>query len=188
MDKNVPAWLICENLLVDIKNELVLEAIDVLHQEIKEGRIGVNGGLVTASEGKEEIEKDLFIINKIIESRDDTTKKFMEYIREKESDSSELDEYTVKRIEDMKRFLIAVGKISYLMELSVVFNVWVDDAGREARTTDPVEILERTMLEKAERLAALEFVLGRKFRIDDAISENEKEILEKALSKVRNVQ
>ncbi len=188
MDKDVPAWLLCENLLVDIKNELVLEAIDVLHGEIKEGRIEVNGGLVTASEGKEGIEKDLFIINKIVENGKATTEKFMEYIREKEGNSSELDEYAVHRIEDMKRFLIAVGKISYLMELSVVFNAWVDDAGREARITDPVEILERTVLENKERLPALEFVLGKKFRIDDAISENEKEILEKALSKVRNVQ
>ena len=183
-----PAWLLCENLLVDIKNELVLEAIDVLHQEMKEGRIEVNGGLVTAAEGKEEIEKDLFIINKITESRKETADRFMQYITEKESNPAVLDEYTIHRIEEMKKFLVAVGKISYFMELSSVFNSWVDDAGRQARINDPLEILEKTMLENKERIPAVEFVLGKKFRIDDAISEMEKKILGEAFSKASGVQ
>ena len=106
----------------------------------------------------------------------------MQYITEKESNPAVLDEYTIHRIEEMKKFLVAVGKISYFMELSSVFNSWVDDAGRQARINDPVEILERTMLENKERIPAVEFVLGKKFRIDDAISEMEKKILGEAFS------
>ena len=39
----MPIWMLAQEILTTIKNELVLEAIDLLHKDIKENRVEING-------------------------------------------------------------------------------------------------------------------------------------------------
>lgn len=46
-DDNIPAWLLCEEILNKAKTELITQAMDMIHAAVESKDIEINGSLIT---------------------------------------------------------------------------------------------------------------------------------------------
>ncbi len=153
---DIPAWLYCQDILLSIKEELIAEALDTLDAEIREKRIDIQGEMVTAQEGSEDIEKKMFVIGKLREQADGIRERYKSYMSIPDSAKAKLDPGFVSRLESMRKFLLAVTQISMLMDYSDVFNEWARDMNMGDKGATPIDILVST-IEEDGRYEALEF-------------------------------
>ena len=179
-----PAWMVCEDLISRIKGELMHEAVELLHKEIDSGRIKVDGGLVTAAEGTSEAEQDSFILGKLVAEEPMLKERYANYLSAVgENSEPEL----VARIEELKKFLLAVSQISLLVRYANTFSAWFEGAGRQVKINDPSEIFHVTAISE-ERKEALNYVANSKsFSKKTAFSEKDLKIVKKAEEKLGKV-
>lgn len=178
-----PAWMVCEDIVSRIEAELMSEALDLLHGEIDAGRIKVDGNMVTASELTGEAERDLFILNKLLEDEQTMRSRYENLVKTVE-EGSEVNPEIVGRIEEVKKFLLVVSQISMTMKYARVFKGWFEDAGKHMKVKDPSQIIYMTASQSEERKEALGFVLSNKtFIKNEALNQNELGIVKSAYAR-----
>lgn len=154
------AWLLCEDLLLKIKEAIVEEASGVLHREIEEDRIKLSADWVNMESQNEALERDMFLINNLLAEAPEMLWKQDEYIRAKETSGAKLDADTVAKIESIKKLSLAISYISVLMEHTTVIDNWVKDIEQMPLAQDPTDLLKSTLNNK--RLELLKFFLKSK--------------------------
>ncbi len=178
---DMPAWMACEDALTRLKDELVLEAIDILHQEVAAGRIDINGYVSLLPDKPDEIQRDMYIINNLRMSEQEIMDQYGHYMHETE----EKDTYKLRRMEDLRKFLLSVRAISTLMHLSEIAGAWAEDTGRYPRETELSTIFEKTARASADRIEVLDFVLSSaKFMKSQALDSKELSALRMARSAI----
>jgi hypothetical protein len=183
---DIPAWLLCQDICARAQEELTSQAIETLDREIEAKRLKIDGHLVTADEGTNEIEKKLFVIGKIVDGEQEIYNNYMGMISKLENSENELTGKLVERIEELKRFLLAVSTISILMRYSKLFRNWFEDIGHHFKENSAENILFKTM--NPSRLEALEFITKNKRIIfENLFSENELNIMMNAAVKFKNI-
>ena len=175
---DAPAWLSCQDIFSRAQEEMISLAIEALDVEIAAKRMKIEGKLVSADEATNEVEKKLFVINNIINNEQGIYEKYNSSISRLENNPQELTSDVVERIDELKRFLLAVGMITMLMRYSKIFRNWQDDVGHYFKEKNPVLIIKKTLTEN--RVEALKFIIESK-RIQGLFGENEIEIMMAAL-------
>ena len=122
----MPIWMLAQEILTKIKNELVLEAIDLLHKEIKENRVEINGQTIKLPDKSTEFETDMFIIKQLIEKENEIISTYSEFIRKFDVESKNSAQF-VERIEELRKFLMSVSSIKILMNFSKTVDLWILD-------------------------------------------------------------
>ncbi|EQD48772.1 hypothetical protein B2A_07856 [mine drainage metagenome] len=179
-DHEVPTWLYCQDILLSIKEELIAEALDTLNNEIAEHRIDIQGSMVTAQEGSEDIEKKMFVIENLRHKADEIRDQYKSYLRIPEHEKTNLDPDLVGRLESMKKFLLAVTQITMLMDYSEVFDEWARDMGHGAKGSKPIDLLISTM-DHGQRCEALEFA-SKRHKVMAYLGEQDAEIVRDAVA------
>jgi hypothetical protein len=180
----VPAWLKCEDMLTRAKDELILEAIDLLKLEMKEKRIDIKGYIAALPDKGQELEQDLFMIGQLIARVEEIRSQYSGYL-EKERNGEITDPEVIARGEALRRFLMSIDAIDMLMHFSRVFGTWADDTGVYSALKDPVDVMVKSASLDGGRADALDFVLSsKKFSESDALSNDEMQVLEETLDRV----
>jgi hypothetical protein len=162
-EKGIPAWILCEDLLVKVKTELANEAIITLQNEVKAGRMKVDGNLVTANEMTSEAERDLFVVTHIASESEAMLKAYSDYIIKKETSPERLNSDDVQKIENSKRLMLAVQEISLLVRYRQVAEEWILEIEGIPTIKDPVKLLGSTIRGvNDDRFEVLDFILKRK--------------------------
>ncbi len=175
--------MLCEDMLNKIREELLVEATEVLHREADAGRIAINGYVVTTPDRPSDMERDFFVINNLLAQEQEMREKYASFIREKEADPKSMDTYTVGRVEEMKKFLTALTEISMLMHCSHEMNEWIDELRKIPKIQEPEKIIATIIAHNEPRQELLRFVLKRKALVDEEVlTVDERAILEKALN------
>ncbi|MDE1768182.1 MAG: hypothetical protein KGH64_02670 [Candidatus Micrarchaeota archaeon] len=175
---DAPAWMICEDILTKAKDELVLEAMDILHEEIKAGHIDIKGYVAPLPDKSGEIQKDMFIINNLRMREQEITEQYSKYIE----DNIEMDPERLERSDELKRFMLSVKGISLLMYMSEIVGVWADATGNYSQIDDPAMIISKTLKDDERRVDVLTYVLASsKFINSEALSDEETAILRRGL-------
>ncbi|MDE1860410.1 MAG: hypothetical protein KGH72_01705 [Candidatus Micrarchaeota archaeon] len=174
-----PAWLLCYDMLIKVKDELTLEAIDILHDEIKAKHIDITGYVSLLPDKSDELQRDMYIINNLLIRENEIREQYAAYL---EDSSGTTDGKELARAEELKRFLLALDAISMLMGYSRLVAKWAEDTGEFYDSSDPAEIVRRTMEPEGQRRQLAEYILSSaKFRKSDALSEDEFEIIRRSL-------
>ncbi len=183
-NEGIAAWIICEDLLVKVKAELANEAILTLQNEVKAGRMKVQGRL--AEETSSDDERDLFVANEIANESEKMLHDYSAYIKEKEKDPGSLTPDDVQKIEAAKKMMLAVEEISLLIGYRTVAEEWILEIEGIPNIGDPVRLLASTMHGKDDhRFAILDFTLNRRSIAEEKIfSEHERKMMEEALKAV----
>jgi hypothetical protein len=178
----VPAWLLCYDLLTKTKDELILEAIDLLHEEIKAKRIDIQGYTSLLQDKPEELQRDMYIINNLILREAEIKKQYSDYLVDnKNTKNGE----TLMQVEALRKFLLSVDAISLLMGFSRELDQWAEDTGEFYETANPSEVIAKTMAMDEHRYPILEYVLSsKKFAKGEAISEEERKVYEEAIRSI----
>lgn len=169
---DTPKWMIAQDILVKAKNELILEAVDTLHIEIKEKRLEVNGSVIKLPDKSSEIEMDMLILNNLLEQEQQIVENYGKFIKEKED--SEKDPAMIERINELKKFLMAVTQIKILMNFAKTIDEWVLDFANSMNIDGVAKILAETAKKNVERIEILSFIIdNKKFYDNEALSNEE---------------
>ncbi len=174
--------MVCDDVLTRVKDELILEAIDILHEEINSKRLIIEGYNPVMMDRSEEMERDLYLLRNLTERAEEIRSNYGQYFTgEKTAEWADPE-----RLEELKKFLMSISGISFLMDMSKIFENWSSDTGRYYREKDPSSIISKTMGSGTEREKALEYVLkSKKFKENEAVTVQELEMLEKGLAMSR---
>lgn len=182
MEVGTPAWMLCEDILNKAKVELITEAMDTLNQEVKEGNIAIHGNIIEVPDKPTETERDMFVINRMLEDAPNIRASFAKFITEKEKDQKSLTPETVERIEKLKKFLLSLDKIELLMGYSSEFDHWIGDVAMQVAIGDPAAIISKTTEHNDLRREILAFILKSKtFEKEEIFNNVELKILESGL-------
>ncbi|MEM0201054.1 MAG: hypothetical protein QXD23_01480 [Candidatus Micrarchaeaceae archaeon] len=169
---DIPKWMIAQEILIKAKNELILEAIDTLHKEVKENRLQINGNVIKLPDKSSEIEMDMLIINNLLEQEQQIVKNYGKFIKEKED--SEKDPLIVERINELKKFLMSVTQIKILMNFAKTIDEWVLDFANSMNINNVPKIISETAKRNVERIELLSFIIdNKKFYANEALNEEE---------------
>ena len=186
--EGIPAWLVCEDILTRVKDELILEAVDILRKEMKEGRIDIKGYVAALPDKGQELEQDLFMVNNLISNANDIRSQYKAYL-EKESKGGIDSPEVIARGEGLRRFLMAVDAIEMLMHLSRGYGMWADDTGVYSSLKDPVDVMRKSAMLDEGRAEALRFVLSSKsFASSEALENDEVQVLEETYEWIKGTE
>lgn len=160
MQDGMPAWIICEDILIKIKEELILEAVDVLKKEISNKSIEIDGKFITTPDKPSETGQDMFIIYNLLSREEEIRSRYQGYINELEKGKNNLDYSLLTRIEDLKKFLLSLTQLAILMNFAKVLELWINDVTKEMRIKEPSGILVKTINQDPQRIDALRFILN----------------------------
>ncbi len=132
-------WLEAQAFLIKIKDEMLARALDTLDIEVKAGRAAINGRLVTAVE-QNDSETKMFVLDNIVDNADAIIRRHSQSIEELEGSGS-VDSRTVERIEELKRFLLAVGKMKMLYDYSIELGSWASELQADTPGNDIEDML-----------------------------------------------
>jgi hypothetical protein len=176
---DTPKWMIAQDLLVRAQNELIVEAIDTLHIEIKENRLEINGNVIKLPDKSSEIEMDMLIINNLLEQEKQIVENYGKFIKEKED--SENDPLIIERINELKKFLMAVTQIKILMNFAKTIDEWILDFANTMKIDSVPKIIAETAKKNVDRIEILSFILdNKKFYQNEALRNDEIEIVKEA--------
>ena len=180
-DNKMPAWIICEDLLVKMREELLEEAMSILDKERQAGHIEVNGKPLSTGESGNYTEEALYIINNLIADAPKLHEEYARYISV-QSDKK-LSEADAKRFKELKDFVLAIDELSLLMDYSRILSAWAEEVAHYVKDTDPAEILKKTSNDPEElRKEVLKFFISNKtFASKSPLSEHEINIVSNAL-------
>ena len=175
---DVPAWMTCEDMLNRAKNEFVTEAMEELNKMTQEKAIEINGSLVTLPDRPNDAERDMFVINKLLEEYPKIKEQYRDYINS--NSQSELPA-KVQNVERLKRFLLSLDTIAMLMHYGHAIDDWQHDIAMQVQVNEPSKIIANTLKGNAQRRNILEFALGSNtFEKGEIFTPGERQILEKA--------
>ncbi|MDE1870876.1 MAG: hypothetical protein KGI06_01400 [Candidatus Micrarchaeota archaeon] len=177
-DRDIPAWLVCEDIFNKIKTELITQAMETLQDAIDSRAIEVNGSLVTLPDKPSDTDMKMFIINRIMEDKDGIAERYREYLSEKGTS----DPKKVQQVERLKKFLLAIEQISMLMSYSKLFDEWMHDIAMQVTAKEPQDAITATLKGNETRMEVLAYVLGNaKIGSEEILTESERSILEKSI-------
>ena len=177
---NDTLWLEAQAFLIKAKDEMLARALDTLDKEIKEGRAAVNGRLVTAVE-QNDSETRMFVLENIVENSDSIISRHSANINSLEMDGTAADSTTVQRIEELKKFLLAVGKMRMLYDYSKELDDWASDMRPDTVGKDEASMLASSLNDyRAEILA---FIAKNP---EDAFGREDLDIISRALELRKN--
>lgn len=181
-DDGIPAWMIAQALVIKAKNVLTEEAIDVLYKEIEEKRMAVDGKFMPMElEKSGEMEQGLFLIRHLMDEREELERTFGEFISAAERNPEKPDAATARRIEEAKKFLIAVAKIDTLTRYGMVFDSWFSDASSLIEERDPASILAKTAGGRSSaRAEALDYLITSGLLRDGVFTKEELDFIDRA--------
>lgn len=179
--ENMPAWIICQDLVLKIKEELKNQAIIALENEIKEGRMKINGQVMTLDPENKEEERSMFLISNLIEHRAEMIRRYSDYISKNEA-KGDLKPQDIINIESIKKLMLAINKIAMLIGYSNLLGMVYNDIGMKVRQETPSKILVELSKDYPDLSELLDFVLSYK-PITDAglLSQSDKIIIKEAL-------
>lgn len=182
-NEGIAAWIICEDLLVKVKTELANEAIITLQNEVKAGRMKIDGRLAAPNEITGDAERDLFVANEIAHESGGMLESYAAYINDKERDQSAITSEEVERMEAAKRLMMAIQEITILINYRTVVEEWILEIEGIPTINEPITLLGSTIRgNEDDRFHALDFVLKRRSIIDENIfTTEERRIMESAL-------
>jgi hypothetical protein len=172
---SVPAWLLCEDIMTKMKEALVDEALTTLHNEIDSGRIKLDAKWINTESQTEALERDMFLINNLIEQAPNMLQVQNDYIMKNENAGAKMDAEKIEKLENVKRLSMAVSYISVLMRNATVIDDWIKTVEQLPQDSDSKSILKQTLDD--ERLDLVKFVLKTKPFNDGIFSEEELSIL-----------
>lgn len=185
---NMPAWMVAEDIISKSERVLMESALELLRVQIKSGAIKLDGNIPVSSEVNAEAERDLFMMEKLLLDEENLRLRYENLVNAVEQ-GSEKDIHIVERIEEIKKFLLAVSQMSLTVGYAKVFRAWFADAGKMMSANDPAEILSNTAYGRHERIEALGFVVGsRSFMGSEAFMPGEADILRRAHSMLQKGQ
>lgn len=158
---DTPAWMVCEDIISRASAELMSEALALLRSEIKAGRIKVDGKMVTSSELTSEDERDIFVLEKLLDDEQNMRQRYENFANAVES-GNETDPEVVGRLQEVKKFLLAVSQISMTVGHARTFSNWFNAAASLMKIKEPEEIIYLTAKGNAQRISALEFITSSK--------------------------
>ncbi len=174
--------MVCEDVITRLKEELVLEAVDILHEEVKSGRIDMKGYVPLLPDKSNELQHDMYMINNLRMREHEIIEQYRPYLQ----GHTETDPDKLRQVEELKKFVLSVGAISTLMRFSDTAGAWAEDTGKHSKISDQEKIFVDTIKSSEERLEVLEYVLSSvKFLKSEALSKDEISLLKKALSKAK---
>jgi hypothetical protein len=180
-EDGMPAWLIAQDILTKVKSEFVSEAMELLHAEIDAKRIAVNGALGALPDKNAEADNDLFIIRNLIKNRDQMHETYSSYLDM--APGQQVDAKRAKRLEDLRKLMLAVSEISLLMEYADTIDGWVQDASKLVAEKDTAAVLADSILGDENRTEMLEFILrSKRYLKEELLTPTERKTLEKALT------
>ncbi len=179
----IPAWIMAQDILTKLKDELVNRAMLILENEIKNKRVDFKGKLVVDSDKSDENEKYLFMINHLIEDQKKIHETYDSYIEESENIT---DPKQLEKIDNLKKFILAVDSISMLMAYSKQMDDWVIDASFSINDEDPSNIIYNTALNSEERKEIIKFVLANPDFKNEILHKDEFELLKNTYDKLNN--
>ncbi len=181
----IPAWMEAQALMIKCKNVCIEEAIDLLYKEIGAKRMAISGTFMPMElERSGEMEQGLFLIRHLTDQKENLTRSFSDYIAKEESNPKALTPEKLARIEDAKKFIVAVEKITSLTDYGRTFADWFDSASMEVNEKDPSLILAKSSGgPKTHRTEALRSLVGSKlFKAEGLFTAEEKKLMVKALT------
>jgi hypothetical protein len=183
--EETPSWMQCQDILIRIKEELVLEAVDALHRELDAKRLEMNGAIPINPEENANNKKDMFMIGNLLENYEDMQERYSTYIKETEAKDSLLDAHTIARIEELKKFLLSVAEIKYLMDMAYDIDEWVTDVGKPNGPSTASGILLESVKIHSERAEILRYAAkSKRFEASHALSKEETDLLNEILAKL----
>ena len=88
----------------------------------------------------------------------------------------------MQKIEDVKKFMLAVEQITTLVEYGIVFEEWFNDVSMQVRETSPAAILAKTAsIGGVHRTDTLKFLVGSKVFRGNVFTNEEKDCFRDAL-------
>ncbi len=179
---NTQTWMLCEDMLTRLKDELILEALDILHGEMEAGRIDIKGYSALLPDKSDEMQKDMYLINNLRLREAEIREQYALYL----DGTREWDPEVMQRVEGLRKFVLSVNAISMLMKFSDISGEWAEDTGRFSREGDFKAVLIGSMKMSPDRVEVAEFaVSSRKFTDSGALSGSEMEALAQAIGSCR---
>jgi hypothetical protein len=179
-DSDVPAWLLCEDILSKLKTELITEAMDTLQEAIDSKAIEISGSLVSLPDKPSDTEMNMFIINRLMEQRESIIDMYKDQLQNVDAQK---DPKKVEQLERLRKFLMAVDQIFNLITYSRLFDPWMNDAGMQAAVKEPSEVLKNTMKGSEERTEVLNYILkSKKIEKEEVLTKKERKIIEDSLA------
>ncbi len=178
----IPAWMTAQALVIKAKNVLTEAAIDLLYKEIEAKRMSISGTFMPIElEKSGEMEQGLFLIRHLMEERANLEASFGRFIEMAEKDTKRFDATAMKRVEEAKKFLVAVATIDTLTKYGMVFDEWFEDVSSLVNEKDPAEVIAKTAGDvKSHRAEALDYLVSSKlFREEGLFTTEERDILSK---------
>ncbi|MDE1874230.1 MAG: hypothetical protein KGI04_03890 [Candidatus Micrarchaeota archaeon] len=174
-----PAWMTCDAIISKMRDELLSQAVSVMHEQLEKKRISLEGQLPSMSEEGGEKEKDAFLLSQIVKEHENIERQFGEYIEQ-----ARVGKDTLERVDELQRFLLELRQIVMLSDYSKACESWMADAEKELKEGDPARILRKTLeMGAGKRREALDFVLkSKRIAGDGVFSESERRIMSDALS------
>ncbi len=176
MDTAVQPWIACQDLLLRIKAEIAMEAIDSLHAELEAKRLDFKGTLPVQEGESAEHKRDMLMIANIMENWEEMDSTYTKFIKDGEVSS---DPAVVARVEELRRLLLSLSKIRYLMLMVDCMGEWLLEIGNPAnRGKQAAELLLLTARGHAEREEALRYSCSnREFIKSGAINSQEAKMI-----------
>ncbi len=165
MENEHKAWLLCEDLLVRIRDEFASEAISILDKEVNSGNIEVNGTVSSAPEQDREYEKKMMVIGNLLKEKEELRLKYAKYMEDNQEDNPKI----LERIETLKKFLLSIESISILMGYVNEIDAWIKEVSEEVKEKNVSDILGKTLRNSAERKEIMQRVLSKKRFVEEGI-------------------
>lgn len=172
-----PAWMTCDAIISKMRDELLSQAVSVMHEQLEKKRISLEGQLPSMSEEGGEKEKDAFLLSQIVKEHENIERQFGEYIEQ-----ARVGKDTLERVDELQRFLLELRQIVMLSDYSKECEGWLAEAEKELKEEDPAKIMAKTMKKEGKRQELLDYVMkSKKFMKDGVFSEAERKIMDEAL-------
>ncbi len=175
----MPAWLVCDGIIAKARDELLSQAISVMHEQLDKKRISLEGELTVVDEANSEREKDRFLLSQLVKEHANIEKKFSSYLEE-----AKISKQDANRMQELERFLLELRQIMLLSDYAKACESWLVEVEKALSEKAPERILASTIKkEPQQRREILEYLLKNKALAKDRIfTEEDKEIINKALN------
>lgn len=168
----------CDAIISKMRDELLSQAVSVMHEQLEKKRISLEGTLPAMSEEGGEKERDAFLLSQLVKEHENIEKQFGEYIEQAKAGKDSLHS-----IDELQRFLLELRQIVVLSDYSRTCESWMADAEKELKESNAVKILSKTLAKEGKRRDALGFVLkDKEIAKEGVFSEGERRIMQDALS------
>ncbi len=159
--ENMAAWIICQDIVLKMKEEFKNQAIVTLENEIKAGRMKINGQILTMDQENKEKERSMFLISNLVEHHEEMIREYSEYIAMSES-RNDLKPQDVINLESIKKLMMATKKITMLMGYSNLLGMVYNDIGMKVRSETPQKLFVELSKDYPDLPELLDFALQYK--------------------------